>query len=243
MFEMENLKKILGVLAAIFLVTLSANNVKKFTVIGTAPQVPHAITVSGTGKITATPTIAITTVGVVTEKNDVASAQAENTTRMNALIAAVDALGIPKADVQTSQYQLYPKYSYDQKNGSQITGYSVSQSVTIKIRDLAKISAVLAKVGEVGVNQVSGIQFTFDDPKILQEQVREKAVADAKEKATKLAVQLGVTLGRVIGFSENGNNAPMPLFAYAKESAAPAPDIQPGALDIASNIDITFELQ
>lgn len=240
---------ILGVLVAILIATLIANNLKKYHFIGKATDQSRVLAISGTGKITAAPNIAVTNVGLITEKANVAEAQAENSKKMNALIGAMQEIGISKDDIKTAQYQINPKYSYDQKSGSNITGYSVSQSVEVKIRDLSKISAVLAKAGEIGANQVSGIQFTVDDPKNLRAQAREAAVADAKDKAAKLSEALGVKLGEVIGFNESIGDSTQPRPYMAMDSmkggyaeAAP-PDIQSGTLDIVSDVTITYELE
>lgn len=238
------------IMVIIFLGTIIANNIKKNKEIGIAPRTPYTITITGTGKVTATPTIATTNVGLVTDKADVASAQTENTNKMNALIAALKSLGIDSADIKTAQYQINPKYTYDQKNGSTINGYSVTQSVEVKIRDLTKISAVLAKAGDAGANQVSGIQFTIDEPKNLQAQARDLAVQDAKDKAQKLAATLGVQISRVVNFSEGTpNNIPGPIpMMYAKNAvgiggSVPAPDVQSGSVEVTSDVAITYEIQ
>ncbi len=237
---------VIGVLIAILLGTMIASNVKKYKFIGVPVDQPHILSVNGEGKVTATPNIAMTTVGLVTEKITIADAQSENSQKMNALIAAMQQLGISNDDIKTSQYQMFPKYSYDQKNGSTITGYSVTQSVDVKIRDLTKISAVLAKAGEIGANQVSGIQFTVDDPKILRAAAREAAVKDARLKAEKLAAELGVKLGSVIAFNEsasNGGPRPMMFEAFKSGAASDAsPSIQSGSLDIETSVTITYEI-
>ncbi len=243
------LKKLVMLTLAVFLVTLIVNNIKAYGQIGRLPESPRTIVISGTGKIIATPTIAVSNIGLVTQKADVASAQAENTDRMNKMVAALQTLGIAAADVQTAQYQINPNYSYDQKTGSTITGYSVTQSLEVKIRDLTKISAVLAKAGELGANQVNGVTFTIDEPSNLQAQAREKAVADAKEKAQKLADQLGVHLGKIVGFDESAGNIPPGPIMFAKDAVGmgggpvAAPDVQAGSLDVTSQVNVTFELE
>lgn len=240
---------LVGLFLTAYLGTLTANNLKAYRNIGKPDSQIRSITVSGMGKVTATPTIAVTNVGLVTEKPDVASAQTENTAKMNAFIAAMKQVGIAEADIKTTQYQIYPKYSYDQKSGSNIIGYSVTQSVDVKIRDLTKISEVLAKAGSSGANQVSGIQFTIDDPKVIQSEARDKAVADARERAEKLATALGVKLGRVTGFGEDmgqGGPIPMPMFSKMYDGMGggeAAPAIQSGTLDVTSNVSITYELE
>lgn len=232
----------------LFLGTLIAKNIKLFRHVGEAPRTPRDISITGFGKVTATPDIAVTSVGLVTEKADVAAAQTENSEKMNRLIASMKALGIAADDIKTTQYQIYPKYSYDDKKGSQINGYTVTQSVEVKIRDLKKISQVLAKAGEAGANQVSGIQFTIDEPKNLREKARDDALKDAKEKAARLAEQLGVQLGDVIGFAETfgSGEPPMPMMYATKEvgyGGGGAPEVQGGTLDIESKVTITYELK
>lgn len=237
---------IVGVALTVYIATLVVSNIKKFSYIGAPTPPSRTLTISGSGKIIATPNIGVTNIGLVTEKADVAAAQQENSQKMNKLLVALKELGIKDEDIRTTQYQIYPKYSYEEKKGSQITGYSVTQSVEVKIRDLTKISQVLARAGEAGANQVSGITFTIDEQKNLRAQAREEAVKDAKEKASKLATQLGVTLGDVITFSESaGITPPEPRYMMMKEmgGVGDAPDIQSGSLEIISNVDVTFELQ
>ena len=239
--------KFVGVFLIVFLITLIANNIKTFNRIGIADRQPNAITIEGTGKVTAAPNIAVTSVGLVTEKTDVAAAQTENSQKMKALVASLKKLGIADEDIKTAQYQIYPKYSYEEKKGSTITGYSISQSLDVKIRDLSKISEVLAAAGAAGANQVSGIQFTIDEPKNLRAEARAQAVKDAQDKADKLANDLGVHLGRVIGFSESQGGSPVPYPMMAKDAvgsyAEAAPQIQAGTLDIQSNVSVTYEIR
>jgi len=239
--------KFVGVFLIIFLITLIANNIRTFGRIGMADRQTNAITIEGTGKVVAAPNIAVTSIGLVTEKADVAAAQVENSQKMKALVASLKKLGIADEDIKTAQYQIYPKYSYEEKKGSTITGYSISQSLDVKIRDLTKISEVLASAGAAGANQVSGIQFTIDEPKNLRAEARAEAVKDAQDKADKLAQDLGVRLGRVIGFSESQGGSPVPYPMMAKDAvggyAEAAPQIQAGTLDIQSNVSVTYEIR
>ncbi len=244
----RNMHAIVILFLVIALGTYAAKNIKQMRYIGKPDTGPHTIMVSGDGKVTATPNIAVTNVGLVTEKTNVADAQLENSQKMNALIVAMQQLGISKEDIRTAQYQIYPKYSYDQKTGSSITGYTVTQSVEVKIRDLTKISQVLASAGSAGANQVSGVQFTVEDPKVLRAEAREEAVADAKEKAVKLAAELGVELGKLISYSETtNNNAPYPQMMMRDlnvgASQEGTPNIQSGTLEITSEVSITYEIE
>ncbi len=244
----HRIKIAVGLALVFFLVASGFLNLRKFRLLDQAPHQPYTITVSGTAKITAAPNIATTNIGLVTDKTDPGVAQSENAEKMNKLIAALKTLGIAGDDLKTTQYQGYPKYSYDAKAGSTITGYTISQNVEVKIRDLQKISAVLSAAAAAGSNQIGGIEFTIDDPKKLESEARAAAINDAKEKAAVLARQLRVELAGVVNFSETtGNPSHSPYAAMTKENAGAAPDIAPniqaGTLDIRSDVFITFEIE
>ena len=214
--------------------------------IGIAPRDRDVITVSGEGKVKTTPDIARVNLGVQTDAASVKTAQADNTKKMNAIIEAVKALGAAKEDIATENYSVYPKLEW--KDGvSSIVGYTVSQNVSVKVRDLDKVGDVLTKAGELGANQIGGIDFTLDDPKSLQAEARQKAIDDARSKAEALAKQLGLTIVKVVSFSESfGGPPPMPYFAKeagALDLAAAAPTIEPGQQEVVSGVNVTFEVR
>lgn len=231
-----------------FVGTVARNNLKKYHFIGKADRMQNTITVNGDGKVTATPNVAVTELGLVTEKTDVSSAQKENTEKMNKLIAEVKKLGIKDEDIQTSNYSIYPKYDYTDGKSS-ISGYTVNQSATLKIRDLSKISTVLSKVGEVGINTVSSLNFTIDDPENLRAAARDKALINAKEKALDLAKNLGVKLVRVVSYNEYTPTDTYPrLYAGAEGmggagASAPTPNIQTGSTDVRMSVSVIYEIE
>ncbi|MBI5022619.1 MAG: SIMPL domain-containing protein [Candidatus Magasanikbacteria bacterium] len=242
------IKVLAGILLSYLIVyvgTLARNNVKKFNFIGKAERMQNTISVSGEGKVTGTPNIAVTEIGLLTEKADVASAQKENSEKMNKLISEVKKLGIKDEDIQTTQYSIYPKYDYTDGRNI-LSGYTVQQSVTVKIRDLTKINTVLAKVGEVGANQVSSLSFTIDDKEALRASARELALKNVQEKAVALARALGVRLVRVVSFNESsGNDVGLknyPLYAEGIGGGG-VPDIQTGSLDIKVNANVVYEIE
>lgn len=239
---------VLVVYACVWILTAVRLNVHAYDAIGKAPETPRTIAVGGTGKVTAPPTVAVVSAGVQTDGGtDIASTQRQNTDRMNALIAAVKALGVADADIQTANYSIYPRYDYT--NGkTTLVGYTVTQSVNVKVRDMTKVSAVFGKAGELGANQVSGPQFTIDDPESVRAEARSKAIEDAKAKAATLAASLGVRLVRVASFSESSSPSPV-IYDYAKSAApmgiggGPSPDIQSGSLDVTSDVTVTYEIE
>jgi hypothetical protein len=239
------------IILSVFTVYKTRNAAREYGYIGRAPLTQYTITISGEGKVTATPDIANVSMGVQTESKTVKDAQTENNDKMNVIIKAIKDLGVDAKDIKTENYSVYPKYNYNSVNGtSNIVGYTVSQSVSIKIRDLDKVGSILAKGGELGANTVGGVNFTVDNPDKLKSEARQKAIDNAKEKAASLFKNLGVQVGRIVSFDEFGASGVMPMYtdkAYGMgggaPTAVPAPDIQPGSTEITSNVNLTFEIK
>lgn len=239
----------LAVLLSIYVLALTRNAFTQHDYIGRSDQQIYTITISGEGEVTATPDIAEVTLGVQTEKRDVAQAQAENTEQMNKIIEGLKGVGIDKDDIKTTNYNIYPNYDYSSESGRRLLGYVVSQNVRVKIRDLEKISDVLSFAAESGANNVSGLSFTIDEPEDLRQQAREEALLNAKEKAESLAKIAGVKLGRLVSFHENSYGGDV---YYAKSFAldeavglgggGAAPSIEPGSQDILVNVTVTYEV-
>ncbi|MFA6409950.1 MAG: SIMPL domain-containing protein [Candidatus Buchananbacteria bacterium] len=246
--------KILGAILTIFLVVfisvLTWNEIKKHDYIGRENQQIYTISISGEGKVNATPDIAQISLGLQTEKIEVAQAQKENTEKMNNIIKEIKAMGVEAKDIATENYSIYPRY--DWTSGRQVLkGYQVSQNVTVKIRDLAKIGDIVDKAGKLGANQVGSLSFTIDEPEKLKQQAREKALVNAKEKAEALAKIAGVKLGKLVAFTETSSGGVTPVYRdYAMKSldavgageAMPAPQIEAGSQDIIIDVMVTYEV-
>ncbi len=232
---------------SLFMFAETRNATAEYRVIGKPDNVRDTITMVGEGKVNAVPDIAQVMMGITSEGADVGAVQKMNTTKMNALIDAIKAAGIKDKDVQTQQYSIAPKYDWN--NGSQkLVGYQVSQQVSVKVRDLDKVGALLTSAAQLGANQVGGLNFTFDDPSAIQAEARKEAIDDARKKANELAGQLGVQIVRVVSFSESGaaTPVPMPMMAYAESKAMDAgraPSIEVGSTDLMSNVSVTFEIR
>ena len=244
------LMTIVVVILGVYLVSLTRNSLKNYNYIGKSPEFKNIVTVEGSGKVTAKSDVAVINAGVLTEKTTVAQAQKENTEKMNAIIKALkNDFKIEDKDLKTSQYSIYPRY--DWSDGSQrIIGYSVSQSVEIKVRDFDKIGSLLAKAAELGTNSLSGPTFTIDDPEVYKAEAREKAIAQAKDKAKILADQVGIKLGPIVNFSENFGSIP-PIYRTdlalglggGAEKSLPAPDIQVGSEEVSVSVSISYEIR
>lgn len=243
--------------------------------VGAGITATNTIQVSGHGEVFAAPDLGTFTYTVSADKATAAQAQTAATTVSNAITDYLKSAGIADADIQTSGYSVYPQYEYQNAACPQVappvplngtvssgsagstvycppgkqvlTGYEASQTTTVKVRDLTKAGDLLAGVGSKGATNISGLNFTFNDPNGPETQARSKAIADAKSKAQTLASELGVSLVRVVSFSENsGGNYPRAyaMSASTGASATPAaPEISPGQNDITDDVTITYEIK
>ncbi len=252
------IKKMILVAIILLAVLLAVESLSRFMglrYVGAGLPATNVISVTGHGEKLAIPDIALFTASVVVVKPTVADAQTEATSKANAMTAYLKEQGIDEKDIQTSDYSVAPRYEWTVSNcvgnctpGKQVlTGYEVRQTTTIKVRDTAKAGTLLAGVGSKGATEVSGLTFTFDDPSMPAEEARAKAIADAKEKAEKLADELGVRLVRVVSFNESGNY-PQPM-AYgrggvvAMDAKVAAPEISVGQNKVQSDVTITYEIR
>jgi len=240
-------KIVLIICLAGFLILEARNSWKEYDYIGKSAQTTNLISVDGEGKVFAVPDIAEIQVGLTTEAKTVATAQKENTEKMNAVTKAIKEKGVAEKDIKTSNYNIYPKYDW-QNGKNNIIGYTISQNLDIKIRDTKQVSDIVTVAGEKGANQVGGLNFKVDNEDGLKDQAREQAIKSAQEKAKTLANQLGVKLGKVVSFTESGGEAPRSLYfgldsgmgGSAEKSVAP--EIQTGENEIQVNVTIVYEI-
>lgn len=232
--------------------------------------------VTGEAKVVGVPDVASFTFSVLTEGDtDVAKLQTDNTSKTNKAIAFLKQQGVDPKDIQTEQYNLEPRYQY--YNCSQpvpvvvpsvpgrlntvtsvkpcpppeIVGYTITQGVSVKVRDFSKIGAIMGGVVGQGANQVSSLSFVIDDPAKLQNDARAKAIAKAKEKSQEIAQAGGFQVGRLLSIEEGGfqpyaNYKSVPMMADSLNSAgvaaAPAPAIEPGSQDIDVTVTLKYEI-
>lgn len=245
----------LGMLA-LFLFVLTASELRSYNYIGSGVTATNTITVDGTGDASAVPDTATFSVTVQQEAKDVKTAQDATTKKGNDIIAYLKEQGIDEKDIQTTDYSISPQYDYSSvacsggycPPGKQtLRGYQVSETVSVKVRDTKKAGDLLSGVGSRGATDVSGLSFTVDQPDAVQAQARDKAITQAKEKAEVLAKSLGVTLVRIVGFSENGGGRAYPMYAkmdmMSVSSAGASPEIATGQNKYTSNVSITYEVR
>lgn len=210
-------------------------------------SLPRTITVVGSGSASAMPDVATAQIGVDTQAASPEEATKNNDAQLRAVIDAIKAAGIDEKDIQTAYYNLYADQRYDPAT-NQPTGvftYRVSASLSVKVRDLAKVGAVLGDAVKAGANNISGVSFSIEDTTRLAEKAREKAVADAKARAQALAQLSGVQVGEVASISEVITGNPGPIFydAASKAGMGGGAPIQPGQLDVGVQVQVSFAIK
>jgi uncharacterized protein YggE len=221
----------------------------------------NTISVNGTGEITATPDIAQFSFSVIEDANDVATAQQTVAKKMQAVYDALTKLGVDKKDIKTESFDVQPKYVYPQTQvctrticppvytSPTIDGYTVSEMVSVKVRNIEKAGDVLTAVGTLQVKNVSGLQFVVDDVNALKQQALISAIANAKTNAEQIAASLGTHVVRITGYYETGDNGGAPIFASApmtmsaKSDVAVPQVISTGESKITSNVSVSFEIK
>jgi len=212
-----------------------------------AQALPRTIAVTGTGEVKSKPDMAVINSGVVSEAPAARDALAKNNGAMAAVIDALKKAGIAELDIQTSNFSVSPQYPPErpnQREAPHITGYQVSNQVTVRVKNLAKLGTILDTLVQVGANQINGIGFDIDQPKPLQNEARKLAVADARAKAELYAAAAHVSLGRVLQISEsNGFVGLQPNYAMDRMAAANAVPIAAGQQTLSMNVSIVYEIQ
>ncbi len=213
------------------------------------------IWVSGLGKVTTKPDLAILTLGVESREKTVSDATSKAASAMNAIVDALKKYNIPDKDVQTKYYNVTPDYQYVQTveagvtRGKQIlVGYIVNNSVSVKIRNLDNVGRIIDDVTKAGgdLTRINGITFTVENTTALTTQARELAVKDALAKAKQFADLTGVTLGKLQYIAESGGAVPVVRaaaeFAMAPAAAGSTP-ISAGEMELQVSVQAVFNIQ
>lgn len=207
------------------------------------------IVVSGQGNATVAPDLALVTLGVSETHKTAREAMDVANGAMAAVIEALKKQGIAARDLQTSGLSIQAQYSYPDNNDGNprppvLTGYAVSNSLTVRVRDLTKVGAIIDKAVTLGVNQGGDIRFTNEDPAKSLKTARSDAVKDAIDKAKTLADAAGIKLGRILEITEGGGmQEPQPLMrAQMAKEASDAVPVEAGENSYAVNVNVTFAI-
>ena len=205
--------------------------------------------VTGVGEVLAEPDMATISLRVVSEAETAAAALKQNSQTVAEIIAALKDGDIAARDMQTSNFSIQPKIVYPERTRTEtgeprIVGYTVSNTLSVRIRDLASTGTVLDKMVTLGSNTVSGIQFGVSDPNPVEDRARKAAIADARARAELYAAAAKVKLGRIILISESGAQVPGPgpdARTTMREQAMAVP-VEAGDLAFRSSINVVWEI-
>ena len=222
----------------------------------------NTITVSGHGEVQAVPNIATVYFTVESSKTTQKESSDEVNTKAKQVIDFLKSNGVAEKDIKTENYNSYPKYSnptpcpvyYDRvmppcnQGESKIIGYTVSQSVTVKVRKVDDASKIIDGINKIGVTNMSGPTLSIDDEDGLKAEARKEAINNAKAKAKVLSRDLGVRLGKISSFNENSSYYPMyssgaVMMKDSMESAPVPSEIPKGENTISSDVTITYEIR
>lgn len=279
METLEQNKKILFQTLAVFAVILSIfflvkifGEIKAVSLLGGSTE-PATISFSGHGEVSAVPDIANVYFTISKDAKTAKEAQDGVAEMEKKALDFLEEKGIAEKDIKTTDASVYPKYEYQQSicpqpamersvdgavsspayycpPGKQVlTGYTASESITVKIRKVDDAGAVMQGLGLAGVSNLSGPNFAIDEEDELKAQARKLAIDEAKAKAEALAKDLGVRLVKIVSFSESGNNYPMmyaadAAMARSMQEKAPAPaELPKGENTISSDVLITYEIR
>lgn len=207
--------------------------------------------VTGEGKVTVVPDIARISAGIEEKGTSLKVAQETANKKSQSLVSELKKLGIEEKDIKTSSYNIYPTTDYE-TDPPRISGYRVSTSYNITVRDVDKANDVLVSVTAAGANLVGGISFDLSEEAEAKafSDARKDAVQKAKQKAESLSNASGVTLGKIINVSEGITGSPvryaMPMAGggdMALESKMTAPDVEPGTTEINLAVTLSYEVR
>lgn len=202
------------------------------------------LSVSAEAHASRTPDVATISAGVVTQSTDANTALRANAVQMDKVMAAIRAAGIAERDVQTAGININPQYRYAENQAPAITGYQASNTVNVKVRDIAKLGKVLDALVANGANQINGPTFEIDEPEAVYDEARRAALKKAQARADLYAAALGKRVKRIVSVAEGGSGGlpgPMPRMKMAMVGAADTA-VSPGETSLSITLDVVFEL-
>ena len=214
----------------------------------TQPVSGTRLDVSATGEATRVPDVAIISAGVVTRAATAKAALAQNATKMERVRSALRSAGIADRDIQTSNISLNPEYRYVQDQPPRLTGYSASNQVSVRFREIANTGDILDALVAVGANQINGPSLTIDKPEQALDEARVKALAIGRARAELYARSLGMSVARLLVVSESSSGfpvpPPMPMMMEARAQGGDASTkIDPGEQKVSVTLGMMFELR
>lgn len=223
-------------------------------------EMMNTISVTGEGEVSAVPDIAVINISISKEGKLATDA----TDALNEMIAStlsyLKEKEVADKDIKSEYGGINPKYeretvycvTYPCPQGkTKIVAYTATQNINIKVRVADNANEIRSGLAELGITDISGPTFSIDDKSLLQEEAKAKAISDAKEKAEKLAKNLGVKLGKVVSFYEENEGAYPVVYSKAnmgfggdmESMTIQAPELPKGENKIFSRVNITYRIK
>lgn len=205
----------------------------------------RTVTVSASGTTQANPDMASVSSGVATEAQTAREAMDRNNSQMAKLIDGIKKLGIDAKDIQTASLNLSPRYSNPRDGRAPtITGYTVSNQITVQVRKLNRLGELLDTMVTLGANQVGGVSFEVSNAETLKDEARKAAMLNARRRAELYATTAGVNLGEVLTISESfAAIDPRPQVTHMRSAIAASVPIETGEQTLTATIHVTWALK
>lgn len=197
------------------------------------------VTVTGEATIAVAPDAAMIRIGVSSQDKTARAASDANAKQMTAVLAAIKSNNIAERDIQTSRLSLQPQYDPNKSGTARLTGFLATNQVTVRIRDIGNLAAVLDSAIAAGANEMSGIEFIVSEQSKLLDRARDDAIADAHRKAELYAKAAGSRLGHVVAISEEGSAPPVHPMQALRAGGVP---ISPGEQTLRAAVTVSYEL-
>jgi uncharacterized protein YggE len=203
----------------------------------------RTIVAPGLGRVTVEPDVAAVRLGVSITRPTATDAREAAAATMTAVLEAITAAGVARRDVRTSLVGLGPITDYSSERGPRVTGYQLTNTVELTVRDLRLAGQVIDAGLAAGASSLDGLEFRLDDPAPAEDVARRAAVADARRRATTLATAADIRLGPVVGIIEDSRRAPMfergGIEGMALKAGSDTP-IEAGTQDVVITVVVTF---
>lgn len=209
---------------------------------------PATIQMSGTGKASVVPDEVAFTVRVSVKQSELDAALSAANAAMGRALKALGGHGVTRKDTQSTGLDMEPEYYYPDNGEPRLTGYRVSQSMRVVVRELSKAGGAISAVVKQAGNdvQVHNIALQVGDPEKAMGAARDKAIAQAREKAEQYAAASGAKLGSVLTVREAASSSPDSGVEVMNQAfdlaAAKSMPIRAGEDELSVRVSVTWKL-
>jgi uncharacterized protein YggE len=203
----------------------------------------HVISVTGYGEAFGAPDVAYLQLGVSASGEEVGGVVESVNQTIDAIRTAMLQVGVAQEDLQTSNFSLWTDERYNEGGPTGERYYRAENMVRVVIRDVDNIETVIDAGLAAGATNIYGLTFGIDDAAELEQTARLNAIADAQDRAAKLAAALGLEVGAPVSVSESiGGAYPMAEAAMYSGRGGGGAVVEEGQLSVSVQVHITFAI-